>query len=134
MACWEMANGSARAETVAGPWVRRCKIARRVGSERAAKACVKLSTTIWLCIVELEVKKISCPRGSMRFRMKRCRGVRKRPQAGGPVLLVANGSECLRYCGLAILCHSQISAVLQVTPDKSAGTKSPAATKASLRG
>jgi len=73
-----MAKGSARAETVEGPCVRRCKIARRVGSERAAKAWLKLSTTLWLCIFGMEVKRISCAGEIMRYRVEWCHRVSAR--------------------------------------------------------
>src|SRR5277367_6698746 len=96
MACWEMAKGSARAETVEGPCIRRCRMARRVGSESAAKAWFRVSKTVWLYIVGW---KSSQKNGSEDPPLqKRChgeaarcgadvRGRGKGAQAGVPVLL-----------------------------------------------
>jgi hypothetical protein len=50
MACWEIEKGAANSMTVAGPVVRRETIERLVGSDKAAKVELRLSTTVWLCI------------------------------------------------------------------------------------
>ena len=43
--CWERLKGWVRAWMVAGPSVSRCTMARRVGSDKAAKVMPSLSTT-----------------------------------------------------------------------------------------